>query len=69
LTNAFRIKLVPLAGVAAGLKALVPASAGTNAAAKLYVYYPTRRAGISTKVAGFDFFPDTQVRPAFAQLK
>jgi peptide/nickel transport system substrate-binding protein len=35
----------------------------------IYLYYPTRYAAFSTRVAGVQLFDDSQIRVAFAQLK
>ena len=35
----------------------------------IYLFHPVRYAAVDTeRVRGVDFFPDTQIRPAFAQL-
>jgi peptide/nickel transport system substrate-binding protein len=35
----------------------------------IYLYYPTKYVAVSTRVAGVQLFPDSQIRVAFAQLK
>jgi len=36
----------------------------------IYLFHPIRYAGIrTTEVSGIEFFADTQLRPAFAELR